>query len=47
MHVDDPLDDREAKAGRALARGRLGGEPLEAAEQPAEVLRRQAGALVG
>jgi len=31
----------------ALAGGRLGREPLEAAEQPAKVLRRQACALIG
>jgi hypothetical protein len=47
MHVDNALDDRKPEAGRAFAGGRFGGEPLEAAEQPAEVLRRQAGAFVG
>ena len=47
MHVDDALDDGEPKAGRAFAGGGFGGETLEAAEQPAEILRRQAGALVG
>src|SRR6185437_6123977 len=47
MHVDDTLDDREPKARRAFARGRLGGEALEAAEQAAEILGREARALVG
>src|ERR1700738_360268 len=47
MHVDDALDDRKAQPGRALAGGGLCGKPLEAAEQPSEVLGRQARALVG
>src|SRR5688572_8505776 len=47
MHVDDALDDGEAEAGRAFARRGLGGKPLEAAEQPRQVLRREACALVG
>ena len=47
MHIDDPLDDRQAEAGRAFAGGGFGGQALEAAEQPAEIFRRQAGALVG
>ena len=47
MHVDDALDDRKPEPGRAFAGGGLGRQPLEAAEQPAKILRRQAGALVG
>src|ERR1700734_1153758 len=47
MHVDDALDDRQAQASRAFPGGGFGREPLEAAEQPSEILRRQAGALVG
>ena len=47
VKVDDALDDRKAEAGRALAAGRLGGEALEAPEQPRHVLRRQARPLVG
>ena len=46
MQFDDALDDREAEAGRALAGGRLGGQPLEAAEQARHVLRREAGPVV-
>ena len=47
MHVDDALDDRKAEPGRAFAGGGFCGQPLEAAEQPSEILRRQAGAFVG
>src|SRR5690349_17307090 len=46
MHVDNTLDDGKPKPRRALARGRLGGQPLEPAEQAAEIFRRQAGAFV-
>ena len=47
VKVDDALGDREAEAGGALAAGRLGGKPLEAAEEPRHVLRRQPGAPIG
>ena len=47
MHVDDTLDDRQSKAGRAFPGRRLGRQPLEPAEQPAEIFRRQSGALIG
>src|SRR5438876_11067130 len=47
MHIDDAFDDRQAEARRTFSGRRLGREPLEAAEQPAEILRREAGALVG
>src|SRR4051794_15025214 len=47
MHVDDALYDRKSEPGRAFAGGRLCRQPLEAAEQPAEVFRRQPGAFVG
>src|SRR3954470_19530713 len=46
VHVDNTLDDGQPKPGRALAGGRLCRQPLEPAEQAAEILRRQAGALV-
>src|SRR3569832_1586011 len=46
MHIDDPLDDREAKAGRTLASRRLGGQTLEPSEQSAEIFRRKACAFV-
>src|SRR4051794_26561552 len=46
VHVDDALDDGKPEAGRTFAASRLGREPLETAEQPAEVLGRQPGALV-
>src|SRR3979411_795517 len=47
MHVDDALDDRQAKAGRTFAGGGFGGQALEAAEQAAEILRREPCAFVG
>src|SRR5213076_1970783 len=47
MHVYDALDDRQAQPRRTLAGGGLCGQPLEAAKQSPEILRRQAGALVG
>src|SRR4051794_26401465 len=47
MHIDDALDDGKPQTGRTLAGGRFRREPLEAAEQPPEVFRRQAGAFVG
>src|SRR3569832_1775471 len=46
MHIDDPLDDREAKVGRTLASCRFGGQPLEPSEQPAEIFWRKACAFV-
>src|SRR5207244_3920485 len=47
VHVDNAFYDREAETGRALAPRWLRRQPLEATEQPADVLGRQACTVVG
>src|ERR1700682_4129254 len=47
MHVDNALDDRKPKAGRAFTGGGFGGKPLEPPQQSPKILWRQAGAFVG
>src|SRR5918993_3286834 len=46
MKLGNPLDDRKAEAGGPLSRRRLGRQPLESAENPREILGRQAWPVV-